>query len=102
MGSTATRENKMLNSIPVAGWILDLILKISLAVPFWLIWTVFGIGETYFYFLPEVYLRPGFWSCVGVFIVVPILKAIFIPKLVMISNDTTVKSGERKDPLKYL
>lgn len=82
----------MLNSIPFVGWLLDFILKASLSVPFWIIWTVGGIGEKYFYFLPEVYLRPTFWNCVGVFIVVPILKTIFVPRLVSVSNNQKVKT----------
>ena len=65
----------MLNVIPVVGWFLDLAFSISLAVPFWLIWTVCGIGEKYFGFLPPVYLYPSFWNCVGVFIVVPIISS---------------------------
>lgn len=71
----------MLNAIPGIGWALDFFFKVSLAIPFWIIWTGFGIGEKFFYFLPPVYQTPGFWNCVGVFIVVPILKLIFVPKL---------------------
>lgn len=80
----------MLNAIPVIGWFADLFFKVSLAIPFWLIWSVFGIGEKYFYFLPTVYQDPGFWNCVGVFMVVPILKAVFIPKLVTVNNTQKV------------
>ena len=76
----------MLNAIPGIGWLIDFILKASLAVPFWFIWTKFGMGEKYFYFLPEVYLHPSFWNCVGVFIVMPILKSMLIPKLVYVSQ----------------
>jgi hypothetical protein len=78
----------MLNVIPGLGWFLDLFFKISLSIPFWIIWTGFGIGEKYFYFLPPVYLRPGFWDCVGVFIVVPILKGIFVPRFVTSSSSS--------------
>lgn len=49
-----------LNCIPIFGWLLDLGLNISLAVPFYIIWTRFGIGEKYFYFLPEIYKNPSF------------------------------------------
>lgn len=76
----------MLNALPIVGWLIDLLLKASLAVPFWLIWTVFGLGEKYFYFLPTIYHAPGFWDCVGVFIIVPILYGIFIPKLISITQ----------------
>ena len=71
----------MLNAIPGIGWALDFFFKVSLAIPFWLIWTWFGLGEKYFYFLPPVYQAPGFWNCVGLFIAVPILYLIFVPKL---------------------
>lgn len=73
----------MINAIPVIGWALSLFFVASLSVPFWFIWTVCGIGATYAYFLPAVYLAPGFWHCVGVFIVVGILKAVFMPRLVV-------------------
>ncbi len=74
----------MLNILPGVGWALDLFFKISLAIPFWIIWSGFRLGEKYFYFLPQVYLNPGFWDCVGVFIVFPILKAVFTPHLVWV------------------
>lgn len=76
----------MLNILPGIGWLIDLLLKMSLAVPFWIIWTSFDIGEKYFSFLPNVYLHPGFWDCVGIFIVFPIIKAIFVPHLVSVSQ----------------
>lgn len=69
------------SAIPIVGWLIDLIVKASLALPFWLIWTVFGLGEKYFYFLQPVYRAPSFLDCLGLFIAVPILYAIFIPKL---------------------
>lgn len=92
----------MLNAIPVVGWLLDFIFKVSLALPFWLIWTVGGLGRKYFYFLPEVYQSPPFWNCVGLFIAVPILYLIFVPKIVSVSSSsktgTDKKKDEKKDP----
>lgn len=91
----------MLNFIPVSGWILDLFLKMSLAAPFWFIWTVWGLGEKYFYFLPKVYHGPGFWDCVGVFMVVPILRLIFVPQIVSVTQkNTNNESNEKKEPEK--
>lgn len=81
----------MLNALPFVGWLLDF-LKVRLAAPFWFIWTVNGIGEQYFGFLPPVYLHPGFWNVVGVFIVVPILYGIFVPKLASVNQSV----GEKK------
>lgn len=71
----------MLNAIPVVGWLLSAIFSISLAIPFWFIWTVCGIGATYAYWLPVVYHEPGFWSCVGIFIATSIIKTVFVPQL---------------------
>ncbi len=79
-----------LNNIPFAGWFLDFFFKVSLALPFWLIWSVLGIGKKFFYFLPQVYLDTGFWETVGVFVVVPIVYSIFIPKFVSVSNSQKV------------
>lgn len=75
----------MLNAIPFFGWFLSLFFNVSLAIPFWICWTLFGIGRTYFYFLPPVYHSIGFWSCVGLFTVLGILK-LFVPALVSSSS----------------
>lgn len=71
----------MLNAIPVIGWFFSAFFSISLAIPFWFIWTVCGIGERYAYWLPTIYLHPGFWDCVGIFISMSIIKLVFIPSL---------------------
>lgn len=81
----------MLNAIPVVGWLISIGVSMSLAVPFWVAWTVCGIGETYFYWLPDVYHAPGFWACVGIFMVVSILKTVFIPTLVNVENNCEKK-----------
>jgi len=78
----------MINSIPVLGWLLSIVFNTSLAIPFWLFWTYFEIGKRYFYFLPEIYLSVGFWDCVGVFVVLSILRG-FFP--VLVSVDQTNK-----------
>jgi hypothetical protein len=81
----------MLNAIPFFGWFLSFIFTVSLAVPFWIIWTVCGIGETYFYFVPKVYHGIGFWASVGLFMVIGILKAVLVPKFVSVSNTSGSK-----------
>ena len=81
----------MLNALPFVGWFLSLFFSISLAVPFWIVWTACGIGETYFYWLPDVYKAPGFWACVGLFMVISILKAVLVPRLVSVSNEAKTK-----------
>lgn len=81
----------MINAIPFLGWGMSLFFSISLAIPFWFVWTVCGIGDTYFYFLPYVWRTPGFWACVGIFIAVSIIKAVFVPKLVSVSSSSKAK-----------
>ena len=82
----------MINAIPFFGWFLSAFFAISLAVPFWFIWTVCGIGETYAYWLPAVYQHPGFWACVGIFIVVSIIKTVFVPRIVWSSSSSESKA----------
>jgi hypothetical protein len=81
----------MLNAIPFVGWFLSLFFAISLAVPFWFVWTVCGIGRAYAYWLPEVYLSPGFWDCVGIFIAMSIIKLVFVPKFAAASSSSEVE-----------
>ena len=81
----------MINAIPLVGWALSFAVSASLAVPFWFVWTVCGIGETYFYFLPSVYHHPGFWDCVGFFIVVSILK-LMVPTIMRVDSSSESKS----------
>ena len=49
---------------------------------FWLIWTIGGIGQKYFYWIPETYQKISFWECIGLFIVISILKNVLIPKFI--------------------
>ncbi len=89
--------NMNMNMLPFGGWVVYFIYKVSLALPFWLIWSVMGIGAKFFPFLPPVYLAPGFWETVGVFIVIPIVYSIFIPRIVNISvNNRTVNKKEEE------
>lgn len=76
----------MINSIPIVGWLLSVFFSASMAVPFWIVWTQCGIGDTYFFFLPDVWRGPGFFACIGIFISVSIIKAVFVPKLVSVSQ----------------
>lgn len=81
----------MLNAIPFLGWGMSLFFSTSLAIPFWFIWTVCGVGATYFYFLPPVWQTPGFWACVGIFIVTSIIKGVFLPRLISVNNTSSKK-----------
>lgn len=82
-----------INAIPFLGWTLDFGFKSSIAIPFWFIWTVLGIGQKYFYFIPARYQVISFWDCVGLFIVIGILKAVLIPTLVSVSNTCEKEKG---------
>ncbi len=79
----------MLNKIPFLGWFFSAVAAISLAVPFWLCWTWWGVGVKYFYWLPEIYQIIMFWDCVALFIVIAILKGTLIPRLFYSSKPAT-------------
>jgi hypothetical protein len=83
----------MINAIPLVGWIISFFLNASLAIPFWFLWRVCGIGDTYFYWLPEAYRSIGFWSTIGLFMVLSILKTVLTPKLVWVNNSS--ESGKK-------
>jgi hypothetical protein len=82
-----------INSLPIVGWILSFVGNVSLAVPFWICWTVCGIGQLYFDFLPTQWQSIPFWNCVGLFLSVSIIKAVFVPKLAVVTQ--TVKKDEK-------
>jgi len=84
-----------LNAIPFVGWILSAVFSISLSIPFWFCWTVCGIGSRYFQFIPTHYQVISFWNCVGLFIVISILKSALTPKLVDVTQ--TVKDKVMKE-----
>jgi len=81
-----------MNQIPVIGWALALIFNISTSVPFWIAWSVCGIGRKYFYFLPEVYQAPGFWACVGLFTVIGIIKRVLTPTFASVTQTNNKES----------
>ena len=80
----------MIYAIPVFGWLLGLLMHASLAVPFWLFWN--WLAPKFFYFVPEVYQTLGFWECVGLFVILSILKLALVPKLASISSTSENKS----------
>lgn len=79
----------MINSIPILGWLISAFSAISLAVPFWFVWTVCGIGEKFFDWLPAAYHAPGFWSCVGLFVAADVLKWALFPRWFFFTGSTT-------------
>ena len=80
----------MINAIPIIGWALSLFFSISLSVPFWFVWN--RLAPIYFYWLPDVYLNIPFWHCVGLFIIIPIVKRILTPQFASVSTSTKESS----------
>jgi hypothetical protein len=66
----------MLNQIPIVGWMLDLFFKASMAVPLWFFWTAIGIGAKFFPFLPAPFLTIGLLDCIGMLIILDILRQV--------------------------
>ena len=58
-----------------------------MAVPFWLLYTKFGIGAKFFYFLPPVYQAIGFFDCVWLFVCLSILKSVLFPAAVSLGKN---------------
>ncbi len=75
-----------MNALPIIGWLLSSLFAVSLAVPFWFLWTFLGMGQLYFYWLPSVYLAVPFWHCVGLFIICDIIKQCFVPKFASVTQ----------------
>lgn len=81
-----------INYIPVVGWLIALFFQASIAVPFWFLWTYCEYGKRFFFFLPEVYQSLAFLECIGLFIVLSILRTAIYPKF---SADISVKENEK-------
>lgn len=79
----------MINKLPFIGWIVSFLANVSMSIPFWLCWTVCGIGERYFYWMPEVYQAIPFWNCVGLFICTSIIKGALVPQFASVRQSNT-------------
>ena len=84
----------MINKLPFIGWFFSSMAAVSLSIPLWICWTWGGIGRKYFYFVPEVFQSISFWNCVGLFIIIAILKGTLIPKLFSVSNSQKVNNPQ--------
>jgi len=73
-------------AIPIVGWLVGVFFHICLAIPFWILWD--NMAPTYFYWLPKVYHQIDFWDCVGLFIIISILKSVLFPRLVSSSSSS--------------
>lgn len=77
----------MLNAIPLVGWLLSFLFSVSLSIPFYFLWN--WLAPAYFYWLPKVYLDVPFWHCVGLFMLMPMVKVLLFPTLSSSSSSTT-------------
>ena len=89
----------MLNSIPVIGWFFSLMVAVGVSVPFWICWTVCGLGKYYFYFVPERYQVIPFWDCVGLFIIIGILGYVvkLLSPTIVTQSNTNNNDEKEKD-----
>ena len=90
---TETWSTIMISRIPIAGALIQLVGEMSMALPFWITWDLYSIGQRYIPDLPERYHHPGFWNLVGIFICAGILKAVFVPRLASVHNEATAKDA---------
>ena len=62
----------------IVGILINILIDVLVALPFWLFWTVFGIGSKYFYFLPDIYHSVSLWHCIGIFLCIGMFRMIFV------------------------
>jgi len=70
----------------IVGVVVNLLIDVLVAVPFWLFWTVFGIGSKYFYVLPDTFHRIPLWHCIGIFMCIGTIRLIFVKNNTNVSN----------------
>lgn len=54
---------------------------IFLSIPFWWIWN--KLAPIYCYWLPTVYQKLPFWHCVGLFVLLTILRVLIYPPIMI-------------------
>lgn len=77
--------------IPVIGWLVGAFFAFFAAIPFYFLWN--ALAPTYCYWLPEVYLQIPFWHCVGLFILILILK--FLLGIRLVNIEQKVKGAKK-------
>jgi hypothetical protein len=65
---------------------LNIVMDMIIAIPFWLCWTVFGVGAKYFSFLPITYQNISLWYCMGIFVCLGLLKMICFSKNINVNT----------------
>ena len=54
--------------------IMMLAINLVYAAVFYFAWTYYEIGRTFFSFLPQQFIAPGFWQIFGIFVCLSVLK----------------------------
>jgi len=68
-----------MNYVPIIGWFVSVLVNMSLAFPFWFLWTYLGAGSRYFTWLPSIWHKVPYWDLVGLFVLVHILYDLIAP-----------------------
>jgi len=68
-----------MNYVPIVGWFVSVLVNMSLAFPFWFLWTHLGAGSRYFAWLPSIWHKVPYWDFVGLFVLVHILYDLIAP-----------------------
>lgn len=69
----------LLNMIPIFGWLIAAVICFFVAIPVCLLWN--WLAPTYFYWLPEVYLRLPFWHVFGLLWLISSLRELLLPSV---------------------
>ena len=69
----------------IIGVFVNMMLNMVIAIPFWIFWTIFGIGAKYFSFLPITYQAINLWHCIGIFACLGLIKMICFSRGVNVS-----------------
>jgi hypothetical protein len=59
------------------GYFMGIFGAIFWSIPFYFLWN--ALAPTYAYWLPEIYQRLPFWHCMGLFLIVAILRGLLFP-----------------------
>lgn len=68
-----------------------LFFAIILAIPFYFIWN--ALAPVYFYWLPEVYKEIPFWHCVGILVLIAIVRLVLFPSASVVNKYISYKKS---------
>jgi hypothetical protein len=69
----------MLSIVPIKCWVISIVVNAFFAIPFWFCWTYCGIGVKYLNFLPLSLQAISLGACVGLSVIISILKSVATP-----------------------